>query len=271
MMELNSNKSGVIMMRYLQIGLLLLVSVSLCYPQQTGSAIQERIRQFKEQQGDKLLRTAEEVIARHVEAVGGRDAILAVKTLRFTGRQMGEDRTLYRHYKQPNLIRSTWSLKGERYTLSDGEKVWSVTPEGRQELDAWWAISFSHSRIDGNFIDYKKRGIQYEYIGLAGFETDRKIYYHLRRTFPDGFIEELYFEVETGLLRGLWRTSSPRKDDPIFYYDYRKVGGIRIPHMWVGVFDKASPPHVLVIDEIIINEDFGEDFFTGCKAKPVKK
>ena len=252
--------------------LFLMTGAATIYAQQNTSRTQENIERTKERLGDKLLTTADQVIARHVEAVGGRNAILSVKTMTFKGRQASfgaEDRHLYRYYEQPNLVRSSWSPEGESYTVSDGETVWLVTPEGRKEQTAWWAKSFSHSRIDGNFIDYEKRGIAYEYVGLKGFETDLNVYYHVRRTFPDGFIEELYFDVGTGLLHGVWPTSSPRKNDPCFYYDYRDVGGILITHMWARVFDEVAPPHVLVVEEIRVNEKLDEGFFTEYLKKPI--
>jgi hypothetical protein len=37
------------------------------------------------------------------------------------------------------------------------------------------------------------------------------------------------------------------------------------------VFNTANPPHLFIIEEVKINEDFGEDFFTEYKEKPVKK
>jgi hypothetical protein len=144
-----------------------------------------------------------------------------------------------------------------------------VTPDGRREMTAWWAQSFSHQRIDGNFIDYNDHGIAYEYIGLGGFETERHVYYHLRRTFPDGFTEDLYFDVESGLLHGTWPTSSHMSENPFFSYDYKDIGGILFPHLNARVFEGASPPHMMVVEEARINEDFGEDFFTRHEGKPI--
>jgi hypothetical protein len=204
----------------------------------------------------------------------GRAAILSIKTMLSVGKDtcfVSEDQRIYRYCKQPDLLRISRAPKSDNYTLSDGGRIWYVTPEGRRELDAWWATSLSHYRIDGNFIDYENRGIAYEYVGLEGFESEPNVYYHLRRTFPDGFIEELYFDVETGLLHGVWPTSSPRKHDPLFYYDYRDVGGILVPHMWVRALDNVGPPHILVIEEVRVNEDFGEDFFTEYKEVSVQK
>ena len=267
-------KGKIKMNKKILISLLFLINATSINAQQTTSGIQERINKIKEQLGDKLLTTADEVIERHVEAVGGRNAILSVKTLMYRGRNVrfGQgDNPLLRYYQQPHFVRQMRSPESTSYILSDGEKVWQVTPSERREIDAWWAKITLHERIDGNFIDYKKRGIVYEYIGLEGFATEPFVYYHLRRTFPDGEIEDLYFDVETGLLHGIWPTSSQRGNSPRFYYDYRDVGGILYPHVYMRVFDTANPPHLFIIEEVRINEDFGSDFFTEYKNKPVKK
>jgi len=253
---------------------LLLVAARTIHAQQNTSYIEENIKKIKERLGDKLLTTADEVIAKYVEAVGGKDAILSVKTLMYRGRNVrfGQgDTPLVCYLKQPNLLRQTGYPGSTSYILSDGEKVWQVTPSERREIDAWWAKSTLHKRIDGNFIDYKKRGITYTYIGLEGFLTEPRVYYHLRRTFPDGEIEDLYFDIESGLLHGIWPTSTPRGDSPRFYYDYRDVGGILYPHVRMRVFNMANPPHLFLIEEVKINKDFGENFFTAYKEKPIKK
>lgn len=239
--------------------------------QTTSSRVQANIDRVKEQLGDGLLTTADDVIANHVEAIGGREAILSIKTMKIKFRSVRfgqDDRTLTRYYMQPNLLIARWT-DSETYTLSDGEKVWQVTPEGRREINAWWATSFSHNRIDGNFIDYMNQGIVYEYVGLEGFETEPYVYYHLRRTFPDGFVEDIYFDVETGLLHATWPTNSPQKDNPNFSWDYKDIGGMLFPHYGARVFYEASPPHLFVIEEATINEDFGEDLFSEYKEKPV--
>ncbi len=125
-----------------------------------------------------------------------------------------------------------------------------------------------HYRIDGNFIDYQRRGITYEYRGLAGFATEPFVYYHLIRSFADGFSEDLYFDVDSGLLHAVWTTSSPIKDSPQVFYDYREVGGVLFAHAWMRVHNQAARPHLFIVEEIKINEDFGKDFFTFLSSVP---
>jgi hypothetical protein len=55
-----------------------------------------------------------------------------------------------------------------------------------------------------------------------------------------------------------------------FFYDYRDIGGIRIPFMWVRTFDNVGPPHVMVVEEATINEDFGDDFFKEDLDIPIQ-
>ncbi len=231
---------------------------------QTGFDVQDNIKKAGQRLGEKLLTSADAVVARHVEAIGGRDAVLAVRTLMVRGRntRFGRgDNSLYRYYAQPDFFKQARTPGADSFYVSNGKKTWSVSPAGRRELSEWWAISLKHFRIDGNFIDYQRRGITYDYRGLAGFSTEPFVYYHLVRTFADGFREDLYFDVETGLLHAVWTTSSPVKDSPQVFYDYREVGGVLFPHAWMRVHDRVAPPHLFIVEEIRVNEDFGKDFF----------
>ena len=242
----------------------LFFTVSTMVEAQEESFIQKNIQRAKEQLGGKLLATADEVIEKYVEAIGGRDAVLSIKTMAEIVRNVRvgeEDATLYRYYAQPNYFKAMNSPDDKNYIVSNGQKTCSVSPSGRNEFSTWIAKSISHNRIDGNFIDYKERGIEYEYIGLEGFNTEPNVYYHLHRTFADGFEEELYFEVNSGLLHAIWQTSSPRKNSPNIFYDYREVNGVLFPHIWMRVHDETAPPHLYIVDEIKINEDFSENFF----------
>jgi len=259
-------------MRPLLVIACLLTSALPAPADEVDTRVRERTTAVAADLGDGLLTTADEVIAAHVAAIGGASALRAVKTLAFRGRMQAPgpaERYLHRYYRQPDQLRVTWSPGGGAYTLCDGGEVWSVTPAGRRKQAAWWARSLSHSRIDGNFLDYAERGIAHEYLGLEGFASDLRVYYRLRRTFPDGFVEDLYFDVETGLLHGVRPLNTPRQNDPMFYYDYRDVGGILVPHMWARTFAGADPPHVLVMEEVRIDVDFDDGFFTDYLELPV--
>lgn len=81
------------------------------------------------------------------------------------------------------------------------------------------ADELRHSRIDGNFVECAERGISYEYLGLHSFYTEPTVFYHLRRTFGDGFVEELYFgsnRVSCGFPVLFASGAASRADPPYF-------------------------------------------------------
>jgi hypothetical protein len=225
--------------------------------------VQINIEKARERLGDRLLTTADEVVARHVEAIGGAEALRRVQTLTMRGRTLSASPAeipIIRYYRAPNLIRQQ-APDADWYYACDGAKVFKVGPDGRSEVDQPWARGLVRERIDNGFLDYRERGITYEYIGVQSFDTEASVLYHLRRTLPDGHVEELYFDVDEGLLR-LIDDHHPRHPSLTALYEYREVGGVRFSHLRVQrAFAKLAPPHVFVVDEIKVNEPLPEDFF----------
>ncbi len=70
--------------------------------------VRQNIDRVKAAMGDRLAQSAEEVIANHINAIGGEEALSSIKTLMYEGRNSGigkADRPIIRYYKQPNLLR----------------------------------------------------------------------------------------------------------------------------------------------------------------------
>ncbi len=222
--------------------------------------VEKAIEKAKASLGDKLLTTADEVITMHVDAIGGREAIESVRTMMYRGRNivlLSEERPIERYFSTPDLLRQQ-RPGGDSYTLSNGEKVYGVSSRGSMEMTQAWVPELKHARIDGNFLDYSERGITYEYLGLHAVYTEPTVFYHLRRDFGDGHVDELYFDVETGLLR---MTYVPATESFRAYYDFREAGGMLFPHMWMRLFGEQTPPHLFIIDEVRVNEEYDDSFF----------
>jgi hypothetical protein len=228
---------------------------------QSGELIKKQnIAKARARLGDKLLQSAEAVIARHVAAIGGEAALRSIKTLRLNGRSisLGGERPLLRVHKQPGLIRQQ-APGSQDYMAGDGQTLWYIGQTGRQQMSQPWTKGLICDRIDGNFLDYTPRGIRYEFLGLEAFETEPTVLYHLKRTFADGYFEELYFDVDSGLLRMI---KYQGYDDSCRYFlEYRDIGGILFPHLNMRVFDRLTPPHVFVVDEVKVNESYPDSFF----------
>jgi len=205
--------------------------------------------------------TAEAVIAKYVEAIGGLEALQKVNSrrVRYRVHMFGRDGySMERSWKRPNIMRSG-PPGAPGYTLTEGLKSWRVGPDGRMELPDQVAADFARrADIDGPLVDSAKKGISVEYVGTEQF--DMAELHQIRLTFKDGTQWELFFDARSGLLRKRRQPSfyilnneiTRGPDTWTYIYDYRPVQDILFPHVWVQATDDHT--HAFVTEEILINE-----------------
>jgi len=229
------------------------------------SVTEKNILKAKERLKDRLLLTADEVIQKHLEALGGVTAIKSIKTMLVKGRSISlnqQERPLVRYYKQPDRFRQ--QVPGSLdFMFIENHKVYYARNGMKLEMKQPWTKSFRNQRIDGNFLDYGNRGVSYKYIGLKGLDTEPTVFYHLKRVFADGYTEDLYFDVDSGLLRMTGYKDYP--DSYRMFYQYRDIGGILFPRISMRVFNRLTSPHVFVVDEVKINDSFEDGLFSVTK------
>lgn len=205
--------------------------------------------------------SAEEVVARYLEAMGGADAVRAVASKRITYwvHMFGRDAYLMeRTWTRPNSMR-TGRPGATTYTITEGERSWRVGPEGRQELPALVAGSMSkHADIDGPLVDPAEKGVTLTYSGVVSYDmTDL---HQVTVTFADSVEWEYFFDARTGLLRRMTQPSFMMLGDQIsrgpdahyYYYDYRSVGPVLYPHFWIQSTEDHT--HLFVVDDIQLQE-----------------
>jgi hypothetical protein len=209
------------------------------------------LAKFLEKNKDTLAKTANEVIERHLQAIGGRERLEKIKTMviTYSGFDSIDQETLItRYYKFPHFIRQDNPTTGISIA-TDGDKVWRITSGKWEELtnSNWVYIP----DIYGDFIDYRKRGITYNFLGVEAI--DRHIYYHLVKKYPDGESRDYYFSAETSLFRMERRDFGVGKDIKS-HWDYRHHEGILIPHLFVVILDVGfGQTHGGILKDIKIN------------------
>jgi hypothetical protein len=203
--------------------------------------------------------SAEEIVARYLDAIGGADAVKAVASRRITYwvHMFGSD---------PYLMERSWTRSGSMrsgrpgattYTLTEGERSWRVSPEDRRELPAVVAGSMSKlADIDGPLVDPTEKGVTLAYSGLVHYDmTDL---HQVTATFADGVQWQFSFDVRTGLLRKMTQPSFRLLNDQVsrgpdahhHYYDYRAVGSVVYPHHWIQTTDEHT--HLFVVEDIAV-------------------
>jgi tetratricopeptide (TPR) repeat protein len=225
---------------------------------------------FLKRNEGKLAATAEEVIERHIEATGGRKAWKAIKTmvLVFSIQSPGgQQPRLVRMYKRPNFYRQGREGGGQ-FTSTDGELVWNVSDKGWRKMGGNSHPYIRMASIDNWFIDYSTKKVSYTFIGLEFLESSPV--YHLRRTFWDGYQEDLFFSALTNLLTEVKSDYSqvmPFMKSYKSLWNYREFERIKIPYIFIRNVGSLGPPHGLVVEEVKINVPLDDALFIPPKDK----
>jgi hypothetical protein len=159
--------------------------------------------------------TVDEIVARHVAARGGREALAAVRTLRMTGRATegpGRQAIVRREIARPGRIRTEFVFQGTTGVYAwDGTAGWRVSPlDGRLEPEPLpadeAALTAEQADIEGPLVDWRVKGHALELVGkeaLAGGPA-----YRLKLTLRSGAVRQVWVDAATG---NIVRTESARK------------------------------------------------------------
>jgi hypothetical protein len=150
--------------------------------------------------------TADELVAKNIEAKGGLDKIKAIKSTRLVGKLAaggGFTATVGRENMRPNLVRETFSLQGMTGVQAyDGSTGWQVRPfGGRKDPDLMGDDDIRDLLIDSDFdgplVDYKAKGNTVEYLGHDIVDGDDAL--RLKVTLKNGDIIYYYLDPDTYL------------------------------------------------------------------------
>ena len=110
--------------------------------------------------------TVDQIVARHVAARGGRQALAAVRTLRMTGHAVagpGRRAIVRREFAGPTGSAPSSSSRGHRRLRLERQSGWQVSPLDGQ-LDAQplspeaAALSAEQADLEGPLVDWKAKG-----------------------------------------------------------------------------------------------------------------
>src|SRR5437763_3047897 len=150
--------------------------------------------------------TADELIAKNIQAKGGMDKIKAIKTVRMTGKldaAGGFTGLIGQENMRPNLVRETFTLQGMTQVQAyDGSTGWQIPPfGGRKDPQLMGEDDMRDLLIDADFdgplVDYVEKGNKIEYLGHDTVDGDDAL--RLKVTLKDGDIIYYYLDPDTFL------------------------------------------------------------------------
>ncbi|MEX3920603.1 outer membrane lipoprotein-sorting protein [Paraburkholderia sp. BR10872] len=221
--------------------------------------------------------SAAQIVERNVAARGGLQAWHAVNTMTMSGQleaggtkntKLPFTMTLKRPRKSRIEVRFNEQTAFQVY---DGAQGWKVRPFlGRNEVEPYTPAeakaAASWAELDGPLMDYAAKGTRIDVLGMEMVEGHRA--YVLKLTMKDGASRRVWIDAASFL--ELKVDGDARKLDgkmhnvAIFYRDYRKEGGLVMPHTLETVVVGARGTHKLIIDKVALNPQVDDTAF----AKP---
>jgi len=148
--------------------------------------------------------TADELIAKNIEARGGLEKIKAIKTIRITGKIKGSGgrvMSMGQENARPDLVRVNTTVQGMTAIQAyDGTTGWQVEPfGGKKDPELMGEDSLRDllldADLDGPLVDYKERGSTVEYLGHDVVDGDDAL--RLKVTLKNGDIIYDYLDPDT--------------------------------------------------------------------------
>ncbi len=184
--------------------------------------------------------TTKDVLAKMIEAQGGRKTLEAIKDTTISGTmeiiQMGINGSLTMYLKEPNKMRMDMEFMGMVITQAyDGETAWMINPQTMQAEQVPENIAREIKRQAlGNdaLLNPEKYGIMYEFKGTEKIEA--KDYLVLEQTMSDGHKLTHYLDPTTHLVyktKGITlNQAGVEVMGETVFSDYRKVNGTVVAH-----------------------------------------
>lgn len=214
--------------------------------------------------------TAEELVAKNIQAKGGLEKIKAVNTVRMQGRIQTRNRTaqIGEERKRPDLVRTTFTMQGmTRIRAYDGSIGWTINPfRGRRDPEMMGEDEVRDmadtADLDGPLVDYQAKGNKVEYLGHDLVEGDDA--YKLKVTLKNGDIFYYYLDPDTCLDIRLEKQEFIRGDvreSVSDYGSYKQVSGVYYPFSIDSGAKGETTSARITIDQIEVNVPMDDSQF----------
>ncbi len=234
-------------------------------------------------QANKSGQTAEELVAKNLQAKGGIEKIKALKSLRMTASfdASGFKATIGQESKRPALLRTTFSVQGMTQVQAyDGSTGWQISPfQGRKDPELLGEDDMRElveaADFDGPLVDPEAKGNKVEYLGHDQVDGDDA--YKLKITLKNGDIFYYYLDpdayIEIQIEKQVFIRGSVRESVTVLG-SYKPVNGVMFP-FFIESGPKNNPDArgKVTFTKIEANVPIEDDDFKmpAAPAKPAAK
>jgi hypothetical protein len=216
--------------------------------------------------------SVDEIVDKHVAALGGLDKIKAVNTiitdrsLAVQGMEIPNKTTLV----VGKSVRTESTVMGNVMVMvADGTAGWMIRPTmmgGTGEAEDMPADQLKQqiSSLDpfGGLVNYKEKGNAIELVGKE--KLDKKDVFHLKLTTKDGQVMDQFLDAETYLVSKV-KISMNGQDGEIDLSDYKEVEGVKFPNT-MEISNPQMGAMSFITSKVVVNSKVDESIF----KRPVK-
>lgn len=216
--------------------------------------------------------TVDEIVAKHVAARGGREALAKVRTLRMSGHAIagpGRQAIVRREIARPGRIRTEFVFQGTTGVyVWNGTSGWRVSPldgslDAQPLTEEAAALSAEQADFEGPLVDWKDKGHRVELVGSETLPGGAA--HELKVTLKSGTVRRVWVDAKTGLVV---KTGSVRKvkgrdlELEVVYDDYRESGGVSFARsLDIGAKSRPQRLHI-VVDKVEVNPTIDDSRFS---------
>lgn len=207
--------------------------------------------------------TADQVLARYVQARGGAERIHGVETLRLTGRMTlpGVEAPLVLELKRPNRMRTEFVYQGKTGVRAyDGRNAWMILPVlGMDQPQPMPPEDARDAREQADvdlspLVDPSAKGFTVELLGRESALGKESFKVQVRSL--DGQLRTMYLDARSYLVTRIEETRQIEGKGEAFETlvgDYRTVAGLVFPHVIELGPKRGDDRQKLIFDKIEVN------------------
>ena len=219
--------------------------------------------------------SADEIIAKYVEKIGGMQKLQAIKSMRATGKFTGGggfEAVMIDKSKRPNIQRNEFSFQGMTgVSAFDGRTGWKIEPwQGKKDAESLSEDelkAYLDSDFDESLVNYKQKNIRIEYIGKDEFEGSDV--FKLKATLPSGTVKHYYLDTDYYVPIKIEVKRVVRGADvetETILGDYKEVGGVYFPHSFESGPKGSSNKVKITYEKIEVNIPLEDTLFARPSA-----
>ncbi len=222
--------------------------------------------------------TADDIIGKYVNAMGGLEKLRAVKSVRMTGKMVmgqGMEAPITMEVRRPSSVRVEFVFQGMTGVQAyDGKQGWQVMPfmgktdpepvppEGIKQFE-------EQADFEGPLVGYKEKGHQVELVGQEDVEGAKA--WVIKCTLKNGDVRKYFIDAEYFLpikSEAKVKMQGQEIEAETIMGDYKEVGGLKFAYSFESRPKGAPAGQQIVIDKIELNPTLDDSRF---KMPEVKK